>query len=143
MKVARRVLVSLATALALSGLLAAAPTPAQAAFPWPSVSPSPEHWLTKYGWTQQQATDWVNACAAGRFCTWVRAGGSGDTYELFQFYRCQEYSLSNWLGTTAYYNHQTVRVQLLGSRHEHLRYLSVGRQFITNWDAVWYINLCA
>jgi hypothetical protein len=147
MKIARRMLVSLATALALSGLLVGVPTPAQAqaqaAFPWPSVNPAPEYWDTKYGWSQQQATGWVNNCPSGRFCTWVRESGSSDTYALFQFYQCREYALSNWHGTTAYYNNQNVRVQLLGERHDHLRYLSAGSQFITNWDAVWFINLCA
>ncbi|SEH01344.1 hypothetical protein SAMN05444920_12048 [Nonomuraea solani] len=147
MKIARRVLVSLAAALVLSGLLTAptaaqttAQTTAQATAMWPSVTPSPEHWYTKSGWSQQQATDWVNQCPGGRFCTWIR---NGNTYELFQFYRCQQYALSDWLGTSNYYNHQNVRVELLGSRHEHIRYLASNHQFITNWDPVWYINLCA
>jgi len=118
-----------------------APTPARVAYPWPSASPNPEHWETKR-WTQQQATDWVNACPAQRFCTWIRES-NGVTYALFQFYRCQEYALSKWLGTTNFYNHQNVRVELRGSRHEHLRYLSSGQKFITNWDPVFYINLCA
>lgn len=121
-----------------------APAVVQASLPWPSVSPSPEIWDTKSNWSQAQATDWVNRCPAGRFCTWIRETSSASaTYELFQFYRCQVYSLTNWLGTTNYHNHQTVRVELLGSRHEHLRYMSVGQKFITNWDDVWYINLCA
>jgi hypothetical protein len=35
------------------------------------------------------------------------------------------------------------RVQLLGSRHDHLRYMSPRHKFITNWDSVFFINLCA
>jgi hypothetical protein len=116
----------------------------QAPYKWPAVSPSPEVWDTKYNWSQAQATDWVNRCPKGRFCTWIRYTSSTSTsYSLFQFYRCQVYSLTNWLGTTNYFNNQTRRVELLGSRHEHLRYMSVGQKFITNWDNVWYINLCA
>jgi hypothetical protein len=104
--------------------------------PW--VSPNPE--ASAFGkWTQQQATDWVNNCPAARFCTWIR---DGEYYTMFQFYRCGTYSLSGWLGTTNFYNHQNVQVETLGSRHEHIGYIPTNWKFITNWDKVWYINLC-
>jgi hypothetical protein len=105
--------------------------------PW--VSPNPEK--SEFGkWTQQQATDWVNACPPGRFCTWIR---EGEYYTMFQFYRCGVYSLSGWLGVTNFFNNQNVNVELLGSRHEVLRTEWPGLKFITNWDPVFYINLCA
>ncbi|TCC30564.1 hypothetical protein [Kribbella sindirgiensis] len=151
----KRILAASAAAAALvlglsaPGALAVEPRPDkvsasnQALAGVPAVTPSPEIWERKR-WSQAQATDWVNKCPAGRFCTWIRhTDSTGTTYAIFQFYRCQVYSLSNWLGTTNYFNNQTRRVELLGSRHEHLRYMSVGKKFITNWDNVWYINLCA
>ncbi|MBB5840284.1 hypothetical protein [Kribbella italica] len=141
---------ALLLALSVPGAAAAedpskpASAPAQAAvLGTPGVTPSPEIWERKR-WSQAQATDWVNKCPAGRFCAWIRyTDSTGTTYAIFQFFQCKEYKLSNWLGTSNYFNNQTVRVQLLGSRHDHLRYLSKGHKFITNWDSVYYINLCA
>ncbi|WP_328323946.1 hypothetical protein OHA70_32020 [Kribbella sp. NBC_00382] len=113
-------------------------TAAAAALPWPYTSPNPEVWESAT--SQQQATDWVNRCPSGRFCTWIRDGSS---YSLFQFYRCGIYALNNFNGISNFYNNQNVRVELQGSRHEPVRYESPGYKFITNWDPIWYINLCA
>ena len=113
-------------------------TSTRVAFPWPSVSPNAEK--TEFGkWSQQQATDWVNNCPPGRYCTWIR---DGEYYSMFQFYRCGVYTLSRFLGISNYFNNQNVTVQLLGSRHEVLRTHGPGSKFITNWDPVFYINLC-
>ncbi|MEV4093053.1 hypothetical protein [Streptosporangium saharense] len=114
-------------------------TTAKSALAWPTVNPAPEYWDTKY-WTQEEATNWVNNCASGRFCTWIR---NGSGYALFQFYNCTEYALARWEGTTPYFNNQNVRVELRDEYHRTLRYIAPGAKFITNWDAVWFINLCA
>jgi hypothetical protein len=120
-----------------SQLSAAAPAKVASLGPW--TNPGPE--VSEFGkWTQQQATDWVNRCPAGRFCTWIR---DGEYYTMFQFYRCQVYALSNWVGTTNFFNNQNVTVELLGSRHELIRTESPGLKFITNWNPIFYINLCA
>ncbi|MFB6723161.1 hypothetical protein ACFCV3_23480 [Kribbella sp. NPDC056345] len=140
----KKFLVAAAMSIALS---AAMLTPAQAApaeprdvLAIPSVTPSPEHWL--HPRDQAEATDWVNNCADGRYCTWIRS--NTGRYSFFQFYRCQEYALSNWGGTSNYFNNQRgATVELRGERHNLIRTHSPGSKFITNWDPVWFINLCA
>jgi hypothetical protein len=123
----------------LAGLTQVGQPPARAAaLPWPYTSPNPE--VSASAGSQQEATDWVNRCPSGRFCTWIRDRSS---YSLFQFYRCGVYALNNFNGITNFYNNQNVRVELQGSRHETVRYESPGEKFITNWDPIWYINLCA
>jgi hypothetical protein len=111
--------------------------PASILGPW--ISPNPEK--SEYGkWTQQQATDWVNNCPSGRFCTWIR---DGEYYTMFQLYKCGVYALDDWYGTTNFFNNQNVNVQILDSRHAVRTTESPGLKFITNWDTAWYINLCA
>jgi hypothetical protein len=138
-----------ATMLLASGLVTPAaadarpPVPSTQAAPAgildPWVSPNPEK--SEFGkWTQQQATDWVNNCPPGRFCNWIR---KGEWYTMFQFYKCGVYSLSGWTGISNYFNNQNVRVQILGSRHEVKTWFNPGEKFITNWNPIWYINMCA
>ncbi|MFF4415071.1 hypothetical protein ACFYY8_21290 [Streptosporangium sp. NPDC001559] len=150
MSAIKRVLAALTLVVAaLAGLVSpagadvasagSAPTTVKSALAFPTVSPVPEFWDTRY-WTQDQATEWVNNCASGRLCTWIR---NGSGYALFQFYNCTEYALARWEGTTPYFNNQNVRVELRDQYHRTLRYMEPGAKFITNWDAVWFINLCA
>lgn len=131
------VLVSPATAQARPSDPEAGTHSASILGPW--ISPNPEN--SAFGkWTQQQATDWVNNCPPGRFCTWIR---DGEYYTMFQLYRCGVYALDEWYGTTNFFNNQNVHVEILDSRHAVRTTLWPGQKFITNWDTAWYINLCA
>ncbi|WP_327092505.1 hypothetical protein OIE66_18245 [Nonomuraea sp. NBC_01738] len=87
---------------------------------------------------------WTKRCPAGRFCTTQQ--GNGTQNIGFQFYRCQEYALTNW-GVNGdshalVYNNQNVTVKYLDRRHAELNSTPPGYFEIIDFKPVWFIRLC-
>ena len=88
--------------------------------------------------------EWTLRCPLYRMCATQPAFGH---YIGFQFYKCQEYALTNWgvngsNSTREIYNHQTVTVKFLGIRHNELYSVPPGYVWSIDFKPVWYIGLC-
>jgi len=111
---------------------------------WVSVDPEPELIVDPIKGDQVR---WVDACTINRFCTF-QAGNTKPPYSYigFQFYRCQEYALTNWgINGPAWvpvFNNQNVTVKYLNSRHAEIDSTPPFTRELVNFKPVWFIDLC-
>lgn len=132
--------------------------PASATGAWLASMPSPTIWPPAT--VIYIPPNGTYGCGEGSLCTlawdpnylWVDGQGGAQLggWAVFYLYSCQEYALSNWLGSGWYLDNQTpfgsqgVRSYFRNQFHNTIgSYITPdGVQHGYNWDPVWYIKNC-
>lgn len=101
----------------------------------PTVSPSVSTYHVAPGATYY--------CASGYFCTAVW-NPTNSLWKIFDFYHCDRYYLSSWLGNGNYYNNQTGNplVRFYRQNGTVLKSFRSKGGAGQNWDPVWSIRPC-